>query len=69
MKIPNKYIFKTIISKFLYFKKRRMDLAWLLGLGYLGMETMPDPRYLSLTTTPNPSKRIRDGQQKVWTIN
>jgi len=60
-KTQNKYIFRTIISKFLYFQKKRMGLAWLLSSGYLGMETMLDPRYLGLTTTPDPSKRIRDG--------
>jgi len=46
MKIQNKYIFRTIISEFLYFHKKkkridqarlsdpsRMGLAWLPGLG------------------------------------
>jgi len=33
MKIQNKYVFRTIISKFLYFfKKICMDLAWLPSL-------------------------------------
>jgi len=33
MKIQNKYVLRTIISEFLYFKKRCMGLAWLPGLG------------------------------------
>ena len=39
MKIQNKYVFRTIISEFLYLKKKRVGLAlaWLPDLKHSGL--------------------------------